>query len=54
LRFESLEERQMLTAVFELARLLPAGGGDGTSGFVINGVELGGKTGHWLRARQGT
>src|SRR5689334_16079097 len=43
---ERLEERQLLSAAeFELSSLLPANGGDGSKGFVLDGVLAGGKLG---------
>ena len=44
---ERLEERQLLSAAeFELSSLLPANGGDGSKGFVVNGIVDRGKLGH--------
>ena len=44
---ERLEERAMLSATtdFELSSLLPANGGDGSSGFVVNGIYTQGVSG---------
>ena len=38
LQAERLEDRRLLAGDFELSSLLPANGGDGSSGFVINGI----------------
>ena len=38
LQAERLEDRRLLTADFELSSILPANGGDGSSGFVMNGI----------------
>jgi hypothetical protein len=39
LRVERLEERRLLAfADFELSSLLPANGGDGSTGFVVDGI----------------
>ena len=38
LQAERLEDRRLLAADFELSSLLPANGGDGSSGFVVNGI----------------
>ena len=44
--FECLEDRLLLTAVIELSSLLAVNGGDGTTGFVINGVDAGEYSGY--------
>ena len=38
LQAERLEDRRLLAGDFELSSLLPANGGDGSSGFVVNGI----------------
>jgi hypothetical protein len=38
LQAERLEDRRLLAGDFELSSLLPANGGDGSSGFVIDGI----------------
>jgi hypothetical protein len=44
---ECLEERQLLSAAeFELSSLLPANGGDGSRGFVVDGTVAGGRLGN--------
>ncbi len=45
LQAERLEDRRLLAGDFELSSLLPANGGDGTSGFVIDGITDRGKIG---------
>ena len=46
LHAERLEDRRLLAyADFELSSLLPANGGDGSSGFVVNGITDQGKLG---------
>ena len=45
LQAERLEDRRLLAADFELSSLLPANGGDGSSGFVVNGITDRGKLG---------
>lgn len=43
---ECLEQRQLLSAAeFELSSLVPANGGDGSNGFVVDGVVAGGRNG---------
>ena len=43
---ERLEERQLLSYTdFELSNLLPANGGDGSKGFVVNGTDTNGEIG---------
>ena len=47
LQAERLEDRRLLAyADFELSSLLPANGGDGSTGFVVSGITNGGKLGY--------
>ena len=47
LQAERLEDRRLLAyADFELSSLLPANGGDGSTGFVVSGITDGGKLGY--------
>ena len=48
LALECLEDRRLLaiTSPFELSSLLPANGGDGTAGFVLNGIDSNDKSGY--------
>ncbi|MGI9455353.1 MAG: integrin alpha, partial [Aeoliella sp.] len=46
-RVEQLEDRRVLsfTSPLELSSLLPENGGDGSTGFVINGIDAGDRSG---------
>ena len=50
LQAERLEDRRLLAADFELSCLLPANGGDGSSGFVVNGITDQGQLGRSANA----
>jgi hypothetical protein len=47
LQAERLEDRRLLAGDFELSSLLPANGGDGSSGFVMNGLVNQSKLGYF-------